>query len=211
MGRNRRLTNFHLVSKAALEIAVASAIHEELDRYFGRRAMVYTSLYYKHGSQQSTHIDTPFFVTQPIGWFAGVWVALEDVSELAGPVAYFPKAHRHFDTKEKLFSLYGGCRNLEEFFVKVEEKASASTSPLAATLSAGDVLIWHHGMPHAGRLAIDPKMTRHSMVFHMGAEGVNIRTSGLFDLSPAVEFPRYGRLRYKDRLVARVTLPEVML
>lgn len=208
--RNYRLTNFHLASPSAMEIGCHPAIHQALDAYFGARSMVYTSLYYKHGSQQKTHLDTPFFVTEPIGWFAGVWVALEDVAADAGPVEYFHGTHRLFDNRQKLLSLRAENGTLDSYFENVRTKAISNCTPSTALLKRGDVLIWHHAMPHSGTPAIDPARTRHSMVFHMGSEGINIRLSGLFDPPPRYELPRYGWFRHGQRRVARVGLPAFM-
>lgn len=210
-GRNYRLTNFHLVCKNALDIACRSEIHVILDAYFGRQSMVYTSLFYKHGSQQSTHIDTPFFVSNPIGWYAGVWVALEDIHPDAGPVEYYPGAHRKFDTIDKLRDIQKGTQGIVDFFSGVKSIAEKVTKPAHAILKKGDVLIWHHGLPHGGQLAVDPKLTRYSLVFHMGAEGVNLKTNGLFSDTQGPELPRYGRFLYRGRRVARVGLPRIMV
>jgi hypothetical protein len=209
--RNHRLANFHLESPNAMRIGCTEKIHVVLDEYFGRRSMVYTSLYYKHGSQQKTHLDTPFFVTRPVGWFAGVWVALEDVSSKAGPVEYFPGSHRLFDSEEKLERIKVPGEPLEAFFDRVRAEALAVAVPAEALLRKGDVLIWHHALPHSGKIAVDPTLTRHSMVFHMGAEGVNVRGDGLFERSPGMELPRYGKLRRHGRTVARVGLPALMI
>ncbi len=207
--RNHRLTNFHLISAAAMQIACDERIHEHLDEYFGRRSMVYTSLYFKHGSQQKPHLDTPFFVTNPIGWFAGVWVALEDVRPSAGPVQYFARAHRLFDTRAKLRELHSGCQDLDTFFDRVAQRAAQVSELTPALLKKGDVLIWHHGLPHGGRKAENLELTRHSLVFHMAAEGVNVRYSGLFE-EPRSEMPRYGLSQHGARTVARLKLPHVM-
>jgi ectoine hydroxylase-related dioxygenase (phytanoyl-CoA dioxygenase family) len=208
--RNRRVTNFHLISKDALEIACNATVHEALDRYFGRTSMVYSSLYFKHGSQQELHIDTPFFVSDPLGWFAGAWVALEDVNPAAGPVEYVHGAHRLFDTREKLLRLCDGSTDVDHLLRRVRELANSVSRPVPALLRKGDVLIWHHALPHGGQKAIDLRLTRQSLVFHMGAEGVNLRTNGLFD-AVARELPRYGIVRHKERAVARVGLPAVMM
>lgn len=209
-GRNYRLANFHLISARARDMAATPVIHEILDQYFGRRSMVYTSLYFKHGSQQKTHIDTPFFVSNPVGWFAGVWIALEDVHPDAGPVKYFPGAHRLFDTREKLVALYRPPESLDDFFDTVEERAATVSAPVPTMIRKGDVFLWHHALPHGGQLANNPVLTRHSMVFHMGAEGVNLSPDGLFaDIKP--EKPKYGLFDHGGRQFARIGLPNVMI
>jgi len=71
-GRNYRLTNFHLKSDALLEIGLSNKFHELMTDFFGRKSSVYTSLTFKHGSEQLPHIDTPYFWTRPFNLFAGV-------------------------------------------------------------------------------------------------------------------------------------------
>jgi hypothetical protein len=54
-GRNLRLANFHLESQAALAVGLNDAFHAPLTRFFRRPSSIYTSLTYKHGSQQTAH------------------------------------------------------------------------------------------------------------------------------------------------------------
>jgi len=97
-GRHLRFVNFHLASKAALELGNTPQIMALLDFLFARPASLYTSLLFEYGSQQPIHRDSPFFHTFPINYFFGVWFALEDIDPDSGPLMYVPGGHRfHVD------------------------------------------------------------------------------------------------------------------
>ena len=94
LNREKRLVNFHLFSEASGKIATNPIIMKILDCIFESEVGVYTSLTFKYGTQQPVHRDTPHFATWPQERFAGVWTALEDINELAGPLFYHPGAHK---------------------------------------------------------------------------------------------------------------------
>ena len=61
--RHHRLTNFHLISSELRSQVVNSDAFEFSSKIFGKSASIYTSLYFKHGSQQDAHINSLLFNT----------------------------------------------------------------------------------------------------------------------------------------------------
>ena len=57
------------------------------------KPVLINSLNLDYGTQQDFHVDS-LFMTPPSPYnMVAMWVALEDVSPNAGPLAYFPKSH----------------------------------------------------------------------------------------------------------------------
>lgn len=210
-GRNYRLVNFHLLSDALLSVGLNAQAHELTSRFFGQRALIYTSLYFKHGSQQRPHIDTPFFWTQPMNMFCGVWVALEDISPAAGPVIYYPGSQKYFSDPQVLKRYYEQAHgDVQRMFGLMENDIRGSIQPAYAELKAGDMLIWHPGLMHGGSRATTAGLTRHSVVFHFAPLGVNVRDADRF-LQPFPNIPKYGVRQRNGAYYARGSLPAVMI
>jgi hypothetical protein len=181
-GRNYRLVNFHLESDALLEIGLSSIFHELLTNFFGRKSSIYTSLTFKHGSQQEPHIDTPYFWTRPFNLFGGVWVALEDISPEAGPLFYYPGSHKYFNSEAELAKLHAESQSSPDLmFEKILQKVSGEgITKENVIIEKGDAVIWHPGLLHGGNRALDQAKTRFSAVFHFAPVGVNVRMHGSF-------------------------------
>lgn len=209
-GRNYRLANFHLRSPSALKIGVNDIFHRRASAFFRRRSAVYTSLFYKHGSQQKAHIDTPYFWTRPFNLYVGVWVALEDVLDTAGPLFYYPGSHRLFANEAALREVYaraGG--DVQVMFDLIRTEVERSIAPVRVLLKKGDAVIWHPGIMHGGSPSTDPNATRYSVVFHFAPVGVNVRD----DVFPEnfANLPTYGLRTMNGQYYCRGALPMSMI
>jgi hypothetical protein len=210
-GRNLRLANFHLESRALLDVGLHSAFHQPVSRFFGHPSTVYTSLTYKHGSQQSAHIDTPFFWTRPFNLFVGVWVALEDIRADAGPLFYYPGSHRLWSRERDLIDLYEASgKDIPKMFDAMRDLAETRTQKVELLLKAGDAVVWHPGILHGGSLATDPTKTRYSTVFHFAALGTNVRDQRAFP-GEFANLPTYGVKQRGGHHYCRGRLPTAML
>lgn len=210
-GRNYRLVNFHLICKALLTCGLNVNAHRIAAKFFGHEPLIHTSLYFKHGSQQRPHIDTPFFWTQPMNLFCGVWVALEDVRPDAGPLVYYPGSHKLFCDPIVLERYYKLARNdLQEMFRLMELDVRSMIKPAYANIDAGDIFIWHPGLMHGGSPASSLTRTRHSVVFHFSPLGTAVRANSAF-LKPVFNLPQYGVIEQGGMLYARGSLPKVMI
>lgn len=210
-GRNYRVNNLHSYSDSLLKIGTNKELHHAATKFFNRRSGVYTSLTYKHGSQQAAHIDTPFFWTTPFNYFVGVWVALEDVTIDAGPLFYYPGSHLLFNSREELFDLFKFSNGkLDKFFENIKLEVEKKIKKEFAIINKGDVVMWHPGMLHGGQFAEVQKLTRYSAVFHFTADGINPRTEKRF-LEKVYNFPTFGWSETQGQLVARKNLPKLMI
>ncbi len=209
-GRNYRLANFHLKSPSLLQIGLAAAFHRHATAFFRRPSTLYTSLCYKHGSQQDAHIDTPFFWTRPFNLFCGLWVALEDVAPTAGPLFYYPGSHRLFNSEDKLRQLYARAGNdVQSMFRLMTAEVASTCERVPLILQRGDAVMWHPGVLHGGARATDPQATRYSIVFHLAPLGVNVRQSTFPHAFP--DLPTYGIVGREGRYYCRTGLPRIMV
>jgi hypothetical protein len=209
-GRNYRLANFHLSSPSLLSIGLQDCFHNPASAFFRRRSSIYTSLCYKHGSQQKGHIDTPFFWTRPFNLYVGVWVALEDVADDAGPLFYYPGSHRYFSSETQLKAVFeraGG--DVQYMFDLMREELETNIKPERVLIKKGDAVIWHPGLMHGGSPATTSGATRYSMVFHFAPVGVNVRSKSF--PNDFANIPTYGIKSRDGRAYSRVSLPAVMI
>ncbi|MGC3980650.1 MAG: phytanoyl-CoA dioxygenase family protein [Steroidobacteraceae bacterium] len=209
--RNYRVINFHLRSEAMKAIGLNKAFHQFACRFFGAQSTLYTSLYFKHGSQQDPHINTPFFWTRPFNLFVGVWVALEDVQPTAGPLVYYHGSHRHFNSEAALrdvFARAGG--DVQRMFKLMQQEIEIDCKPELSLIRKGDAVIWHPGLMHGGSKASVQSATRHSAVFHFAPLGVNVRDNRVFP-NDFWNFPTYGVVKESESYYCRASLPAAMI
>jgi phytanoyl-CoA hydroxylase len=210
-GRNYRVANLHLRSKAMRQIGLTRAFHEAASRFFNAPSTIYTSLYFKHGSQQSPHIDTPFFWTRPFNFFVGVWVALEDVAGDAGPLIYYPGSHRLFNSEQALRSVFEQAgHDVQRMFKLMRSEVELQCTAQTVLIKKGDAVIWHPGLMHGGSPAVRADLTRHSNVFHFAPLGVNVRDHRVFPRDFA-NLPTYGVVKEDDGYYCRTSLPATMI
>jgi len=204
-GKHTRLGNFHIVSSNARAIGLDEGIMRVLDFLFGYRAAAYTSLTFEKSTQQKIHRDSPFFHTVPINYFAGVWTALEDIDDRAGPLEYFPGGHRvnvdplkigadvradadGSDQAALISTAYG--RYVEAV---AQECRASGLQIVSPQMKKGDTLIWHPYLPHGGGAIIDHNLTRASIVFHCSTEHVQFFGPDVFF---GFEEPKFSALTY---------------
>jgi hypothetical protein len=122
----------------------------------GRRVIPFQSLNFTRGSEQRAHSDAIHMTTQPQGFLIATWIALEDIDEGSGPLAYYPGSHRlPFVSTEDYNSGNGtftiGSDSNRHYEDKIEEIiAQKGLEKRVFLANRGDVLIWHSNLLHAG-------------------------------------------------------------
>lgn len=186
--KRERVTNFHVYSENTKELATNPCVKEILDEFFESEMVVYSSLYFREGTSQHYHRDTPHFYTNPMDLYCGVWYALEDINKESGPLKYYLKSHElmvpnGIDTYNRLFS-----NNIDNFQKKSYDKQNfdclleynrvleeecktlglekRDEKEYVPEIKKGDIIIWHPKTVHGGSAVINPKLTRQSMVTH---------------------------------------------
>lgn len=164
-----RLMDFHNQSVAGKHIMLHPKITSFLGHVFQQPPMAMQSLTFKHGTEQHTHQDFAFVVSNIPSHLAASWIALEDVHEDAGPLACYPGSQfcSKFDFGNGMFLTPESEHDDVDFARHLEEEmARRGIEPTYLTAKKGDVLMWHASLVHAGSKAVDNHLTRRSFVCH---------------------------------------------
>ncbi|MEN1728501.1 MAG: phytanoyl-CoA dioxygenase family protein [Pseudomonadota bacterium] len=154
-------------SEAARELATSTIILEALEALYGRQALPFQTLNFPVGTEQRIHSDTIHFNSDPSGFMAGVWVALEDIDESNGALKYYPGSHRLPEVTMQEVDKgigYDHYPDYESYIEQmIEEKGLRAER---ARVSKGQAFIWHGNLLHGGGSHPDRSRTRHSQVTH---------------------------------------------
>jgi len=183
-----RIGLLHAANRTSREVALNDQARTFLRWAFADEPVLYGSLTFDVGSEQEPHVDASFFYTRPETSMAGVWTALEDIAEDAGPLFYVDRSHSWprltaaevlaenpaLDASVRARTATGVEPDVElsdEVYAAYSAKIAQllATRPAArapALLRKGDVFIWHPWLVHGGLPRIDRALTRRSMVAH---------------------------------------------
>jgi phytanoyl-CoA hydroxylase len=180
-----RIPDMHSHSDRALDLYLHPVLFRMVELIYGEPAIAFQSLYFEYGSQQALHRDPMFVVTDPPSHLLASWVALEDVTDESGPLAYVPGSHRLPWFEFTPGSLICGARETKE---RRDEFLAATESAMLErglaverfTCRRGDAFIWHAGLVHGGTRIADRSQTRKSFVMHYcTAAHYRSRTAGM--------------------------------
>lgn len=167
-----RIQNAWRFNSAVRSIALDRRVEYALRVLFGRKPRPFQTLNFPVGTEQKTHSDTIHFNSQPSGFMAGAWVALEDVDENNGALTYYPGSHTLPEVTMQDVGVppsYAHYPEYERFIqAMVEEKGLL---PVRGVLKKGQVLIWHANLLHGGGSHPDKSRSRHSQVTHYYFDG----------------------------------------
>lgn len=169
-GTSYRYLDFHNVSEAAADIMCAPQVLRFVNLYFDESIASMQTLLFENGTQQLAHQDFPYVHSLRPAFLAGVWVALEDANEDAGPLFYYPKSHRlvdkfRFDDGSILAQGDGPHVRRYERYLESE----CQRLKLERTIflpKKGDALVWHSALVHGGTRRTNLAKTRKSLVSH---------------------------------------------
>ncbi|MEZ0541279.1 phytanoyl-CoA dioxygenase family protein [Fibrella arboris] len=168
-GKYIKFMDFHNSSIIGKKIMLHRNIVTFLEAVFGERVVAMQSLLFKFGSQQATHQDFAYVVSEIPSHLAAAWIALEDVQFDAGPLYYYPGSHKikKFDFGNGIFFNGESTYNPDDFaryLDKVCQEAGMERQTLL--IKKGDVLLWHASLAHGGDPIRNADMTRKSYVCH---------------------------------------------
>lgn len=174
------LMNAWKSNQATHDVATCSEVRELLALLHGgaKVAPFQTKNWYL-GSMVPTHADLVFHDTWPRrGLLVGTWLALEDVSPLAGPLVYYPGTHngslwdfeglnltrsasQPHDLNEALKNPYQAYANRIH-----QVAATRGLRPVQALLKRGEMLVWRGNLLHGGATVMDWNLTRKALTTH---------------------------------------------
>lgn len=164
-------------SPAAMELALHPAILSALGQLYGRRARAFQTLNFPVGTEQKTHSDTIHFNSDPAGFMAGVWVALEDIDERNGALKYYPGSHRLPEVTMQDVGAGLGYQHYPDYEAHIESLVEREgLMAERGRVARGEVFIWHGNLLHGGGSHPDRSRTRHSQVTHYFFEGCRYYT-----------------------------------
>jgi ectoine hydroxylase-related dioxygenase (phytanoyl-CoA dioxygenase family) len=216
-GFGDRIGQLHQKEPALLELASSPKIVDFLEWALGDEPVVMGSLQFQKGSEQNAHIDAIFFWPDPAYSMAGVWIALEDIHEDAGPLYYIPGSHRWpfyrsediVRSRPELAKLREAARRRQlsgaerasvvsqignawtDDFLRLE--AEHQSRRVTICPKAGDVVIWHSLLAHGGAPRRDLSRSRLSTVFHYLGKRANLYTFDQFMLYDRADLLRQSR------------------
>jgi len=181
-----RVCNFHIYSENTMSLVTNEYVNQILKGLFDTEQVIYSSLFFREGTAQHFHRDTPHFYTNPIDMYYGVWYSLEDIDVNAGPLKYYVGSHKLEDPigYQVFNEVYKDVENKDDINIgsdytcimeynKYIEDLSIHNnlkcideSNYINKINKGDIIIWHPKLLHGGSNIIDEKLTRYSMVTH---------------------------------------------
>jgi len=179
-----RVTNFHIYNENTKNLVTNIYVNKILQTIFKKEQVIYSSLFFREGTSQHYHRDTPHFYTNPIDKYYGVWYALEDININAGPLKYYigshklecPDGYECFNNLLKIEPNYTASvtdyRLIIEYNKNIEDLCKENNLECVDeknymnTVNKGDIIIWHPKLLHGGSDIIDSTLTRYSMVTH---------------------------------------------
>ncbi len=162
-----KVNDLYLESQACRNLNLNTKLCNLLKELLKDEPLVINSLSFRKGSQQPYHFDT-YFMPPPVqGQMAVTSICLEDQTDAAGPLSYYPGSHK---IPPHVFS-HGGIHlapgEMKDATAYIEaEIAKRNLKPETFIGNAGDVFIWHAQLYHGGLPIADEKQTRKTLVTH---------------------------------------------
>ena len=181
-----RVVNFHVYSGNTLDLAANNYVNELLKTMFNTECVIYSSLFFREGTIQQFHRDTPHFYTSPVDKYCVVWYALEDININAGPLKYYIESHKLdiSDGYSTFNKVYENEPNKDDIDITKDFKCIIEYNKTVVNLceqnnlkcvneknyvtkiNKGDIFIMHPKLVHGGSDIIDNTLTRFSMQLH---------------------------------------------
>jgi ectoine hydroxylase-related dioxygenase (phytanoyl-CoA dioxygenase family) len=173
-------------SQNILKLALNEKVTEVLSILYGREPIPFQTINFIKGSNQPLHSDTIHFHTIPERWMAGVWVALEDMTEANGPLVYVPGSHKlpcyTFQDLNLPVPEYGkqfdSYAEYERFIEAVVKAGGFKREKFVC--KKGTALIWASNLLHGGSMILDENSTRLSQATHYYFKGCQHYYSPMF-------------------------------
>ncbi|MCE2717187.1 MAG: phytanoyl-CoA dioxygenase family protein [Alphaproteobacteria bacterium] len=140
--------------------------HKEIDNFFvqaNKGVALHLNLTYAVSTEKDWHVDTTIATLDGSDNYTGAWIALEDISEDAGPFQFIPGSHNwqiDFNKLNDLADSPGAAKYLRDL-IKENNGEIVSFLP-----KKGDVLFWHGRLIHRGSVPRNKKITRKSLIGH---------------------------------------------
>jgi len=159
-------------NKGVKNLACNQKVISTLRFLYRREPFPFQTLNFNKGSEQSVHSDAVHFHSMPERFMCGVWIALENIDEENGPLAYYPRSHKlpiyHYHElgiiASKAKRNYQYYPHMEHLFLELTKVHKFKKE--LGTIKKGQAIIWAANLLHSGSPIIDKARTRYSQVTH---------------------------------------------
>lgn len=168
-----KFMDFHDNSVIGKKIMLHRNIVTFLEAVFGDKVIAMQSLLFKYGSQQATHQDFAYVVSEIPSHLAASWIALEDVHIDSGPLVYYPGSHTvgKFNFGNGIFFNGESTHDPNDFANYLDKTCQAAgLEKKTLLIKKGDVLLWHAALAHGGDEIRNKNLTRKSFVSHYSSD-----------------------------------------
>lgn len=168
-----KFMDFHDNSVMGKKVMLHNNIITFLEAVFKDKVIAMQSLLFKYGSQQATHQDFAYVVSEVPSHLAAAWIAMEDVHIDSGPLSYYPGSHTlpKFNFGNGIFFNGQSTLNPNDFARYLDKTCQeAGLEKKTLLIRKGDVLLWHAALAHGGEAIRDPQKTRKSFVCHYSSD-----------------------------------------
>lgn len=210
-----RLYDLYVNNLTARNMALAAPIVRMLSLIYEQAPLLFQSMLFTWGSEQSIHKDTAFVVIDQPCTLAATWIALEDIQAGSGELMYYPGSHKDplFLFSEEHLSWVpqrdgkGVHARYSQFLHEQSQAKGADVEHFLAR--KGDVLLWHPNLAHGGAPITRPELTRLSLVSHYCPVSNNPNYFRFFDKAAKREWRNafYSSRRYDLRPGVNNPLP----
>lgn len=166
-----KVNDLYLELPAIRAVALNERLTPILTELLGHTPVVCNSLSFEQGSGQPDHVDALFMTPRTKGHLIAIWVALEDCSNDAGPLRYYPGSQDIEPYKFSDGSNHCIQAEMSAWQVYMDAEVSRrSLCPIHFAAKKGDVFVWSAYLLHGGEPIRNPALTRRSLVFHYYSE-----------------------------------------
>jgi phytanoyl-CoA hydroxylase len=143
------------------------AIAQALSLVSGAQQHVsWQNMFFDQSTGTVEHQDSWYLDTNPPGQLMGVWYALEDIHEGAGPFFVCPRSHKLGLLDRKAYPEH------RDFVAAVRTLIAEHGLELTpCLLGRGDILIWHPYLIHGALAQTDASLSRKSFTSHFYPKG----------------------------------------
>lgn len=152
-------------------VALSPRLRQACAELLEGEPLICNSLNFERGSQQEYHIDTWYMPPPVEGKMVVASIAIDDVDEGNGPVAYYVGSHKippYRFSDGRLNEIPAEKPQCREYLQR--EIAARGLKEAEFHGKSGDILLWHAQLLHAGRPIRDMDRTRSSLVVHYWRE-----------------------------------------
>jgi hypothetical protein len=167
-----RLYDFYVHNETCRQMIFNLPLLRMLHLVFDEPPLVFQSMVFTWGSEQSMHKDTAFVVIDRPCTLAASWIALEDIEPGTGELMYYPGSHRDplflFDGEHMFWEPKRDGKGIHRRYSEFLDWQAAEKSTPVETFCAkkGDALLWHANLAHGGMPVSRTGDTRMSLVSH---------------------------------------------